>query len=400
MLPLIITAMILAVQRLREMAHGGRKLAKWTLIWYVGTTLVAIVHSTLFVSLLWRRLFRQVGAESLMTDAASQALIDEREEVEIYQVVVDMFDSFIPSNIVQATASNALLSVLVTAIVVGYLVEGADSIIIRLVKEVERIITIIITFLITLAPIGVFFLILSNLMRLDLADVGYNLGVLIGATIGQILFHLFFVLPLLYFLVVRKNPYALWIRCSQAWITAWGTASSAGTLPITMKCATERGVPTTVSRFTVPLGCLINMDGWVKRVNLMLTRSTAIYFPIVVVFMAQTQGIMLNPAEYVIVVLLSTLASIGVTPIPSASLVLIVMICGSIGLPVTGMYAVVVAIDWLLDRFRTAANVSGDLYAAVVMTKITGIEDSIEEQMSPEQAAAHAQAMYEREMGR
>ena len=126
--------------------------------------------------------------------------------------------------------------------------------------------------------------------------------------------------------------------------------------------------------------------------------STAIYFPIAVVFMAQTQGIQLNPAEYVIVVLLSTLASIGVTPIPSASLVLIVMIASSISLPVTGMYAVIVAIDWFLDRFRTATNVSGDLFAAGIVAKITGIVDSVEEQLTPEEAAAQAQDIYDREM--
>lgn len=253
--------MILAVQRLREMANGGRKLAKWTVLWYVGTTLVAIVHSTIMVSLVWRRLFREVGAESLLADAASQALIDERQKVAIHQVVVDMFDSFIPNNIVQATASNALLSVLITAIVIGYLVEGPQSIIIQLVKEIERIITIIITFLIKIAPIGVFFLILSNLMRLNLADVGINLGILIGSTIAQLMFHLLLMLPLGYFLIVRRNPYAMWIRCSQAWITAWGTASSAATLPVTMKCAIKEGVPVTIAKFSVPLGCLINMDG-------------------------------------------------------------------------------------------------------------------------------------------
>lgn len=113
--------------------------------------------------------------------------------------------------------------------------------------------------------------------------------------------------------------------------------------------------------------------------------------------MAATQGYTLNAAEYVIVVLLSTLASIGVTPIPSASLVLVVMICDSIGLPVTGMYGVVVAIDWFNDRFRTMTNVSGDIYAAAILQKLTGIEDDAEDQMTPEQAAAEAQAMYERE---
>jgi Na+/H+-dicarboxylate symporter len=125
--------------------------------------------------------------------------------------------------------------------------------------------------------------------------------------------------------------------------------------------------------------------------------STAIYFPIVIVFIAQTQGTTLDATQYVIVVLLSTLASIGVTPIPSASLVLMVMICNSINLPVTGMYGVVVAIDWFVDRFRTLTNVSGDIFAAGVLQRITGIEDDLEDQMDADSAAREAQAMYDRE---
>jgi Na+/H+-dicarboxylate symporter len=93
-----------------------------------------------------------------------------------------------------------------------------------------------------------------------------------------------------------------------------------------MKVVASHGIPNTISKFSVPLGCLINMDG------------TAIYFPLCVVFMAVTQGIHLTPADYVIVCLLSTLASIGTTPIPSSSLVLTVMIAGSVNVPVTGMY--------------------------------------------------------------
>ena len=128
-----------------------------------------------------------------------------------------------------------------------------------------------------------------------------------------------------------------------------------------------------------------------------LKSRTAVYFPIVIVFLAQTQGVTLSATQYVIVVLLSTLASIGVTPIPSASLVLMVMICNSINLPVTGMYAVVVAIDWFVDRFRTAVNVSGDLFAAGILAKLTGIVDDPEDQLDPDMAARQAQEMYERE---
>ena len=104
-------------------------------------------------------------------------------------------------------------------------------------------------------------------------------------------------------------------------------------------------------------------------------RRTAIYFPVVVTFLAETQGKSLNAGQYVLIVLLSTLSSIATTPIPSSSLVLTVMIANSVGIEMTGMYGVVVAIDWLLDRFRTAINVVGDLYACKVIEKLTGITD-------------------------
>lgn len=97
-------------------------------------------------------------------------------------------------------------------------------------------------------------------------------------------------------------------------------------------------------------------------------------------FLAATQGITLSPTDYVIIALLSTLASIGVSPIPSASLVLSIMIARSVDVEVTGMYAVIVAIDWFLDRFRTAVNVSGDLFASMIIWKMTKIEDSSEEE--------------------
>jgi Na+/H+-dicarboxylate symporter len=118
---------------------------------------------------------------------------------------------------------------------------------------------------------------------------------------------------------------------------------------------------------------------------LTLPRSTAIYFPMAVVFLASTQGITLTPVDYVLMVLLSTLSSIGTTPIPSSSLVLTLMIASSIGVPNTGMYAVIVAIDWFLDRFRTAINVSGDLFGTAIIEKMTGItdDDVREEDLNP-----------------
>ncbi|KAK0714416.1 Sodium:dicarboxylate symporter [Apiosordaria backusii] len=363
-LPLIICAMILAVQKLREMSTGGGAVvAKWAVSYYVLTTLLAIVHSTIAVAVGWIRLMQIMDAESLeVTNKDDKDMIKERSETQIHDVVKQMFESFIPQNIVKSLADDGLLAILVTSVIVGYLLKP-NSPLLKVVKEIEELITIVITWLIKAAPIGVFFLILPNLFKLDIASIAQNLGVLIGSSLVGMFLHLFMVLPLLFFLILRRNPYSYWMKNSPAWITAWGTASSAATLPVTMKCAKRTGIPDSLAKFTLPLGCLINMDG------------TAIYFPAVVVFLAATQGHELSGADYVIIVLLSTLASIGTTPIPSSSLVLTVMIATSVNVEITGMYAVVVAIDWFIDRFRTAVNVSGDLFAAPIIQKLAKVED-------------------------
>lgn len=161
-------------------------------------------------------------------------------------------------------------------------------------------------------------------------------------------------------------------------------------MPVTLQVAEERGIPNTVAQFTIPLGTLVNMDG------------TAIYFPTVVVFLAATQGMPLNAGDYAIIVLLASLSSIATTPIPSSSLVLTLIIAESVGIPITGMYAVVVAIDWFIDRFRTMVNVSGDLIASRIMAKLTGITDehssdfapaeTVQRVMSESGAAQHRQS--------
>ncbi|KAG4411376.1 hypothetical protein IFR04_015483 [Cadophora malorum] len=373
-LPLIITAMILAMQKLKDMTKGGPALAKWTIIYFVGTTFVAIFHSALLTGLVWSKLMTVADEDSLAVDGLStqsETLAETGEKAAVHEVVVQMFESFIPQNVVYALANDSLLAIVITSIVVGYLLKPGSHIL-RAVQEVETLIVIIITFLIKLAPIGVFFLILPNLFRLNIADIGFNLAILIAGALAMMALHVFVILPCIYLFVVRKNPWAYWFKNSRAWITAWGTASSAATLPVTIKCCQQRGLPDTVIKFLVPLGCLINMDG------------TAIYFPICVVFLAATQGITLTAVNYIIICLLSTLASIGTAPIPSSSLVLTVMIANSIDVPITGMFAVVVAIDWFLDRFRTALNVSGDMFAAAVVTKITGIKDFADDTGSEE----------------
>jgi Na+/H+-dicarboxylate symporter len=366
-LPLIVTAMIIAIQRLKELAGDSRKLATWTIGYYVLTTILAIAISITLTALVWAPRFTQADEESLEVTESDQETIDETPVYTISESVVNLFNSFISDNFVGSLAEAELLAVLVAAVVIGSLLKPGASLM-KAVYEIEEIVMKVVTFLIQAAPYGVFSLILSNLFKLDLETMGQNLGFLIAGALVNMFIHIWVVLPILFFALTRMNPYTYWLKCSAAWITAWGSASSAGTLPVTLKVVTERGVPTVISKFATPLGCLINMDG------------TAIYFPVAVTFLARTQGIDITPVQYIIVLCLSTLASIGTTPIPSASLVLIVMIAQSINVPLTGMFAVIVAIDWFLDRFRTALNVTGDCFAVKIIEIQTGIKDDVEEQ--------------------
>lgn len=242
------------------MSKGGGLLARWAIGYYVGTTILAIAHSILFVALIWSKLMREMDADSLNISEKDKELYEERQAVQIHTVVADMFNSLVTDNPVNSLAQGHFLAVLVAAVVVGYLLKPGGSLL-RGIHELDKLITTIITALIKMAPIGVFFLILPNLFRLNIATIGYNLGILIGGTLTGIFIQLFVVYPILYIAFVRKNPFTYWIKNSPAWITAWGTASSAATLPVTLRCVRKRGVPEPIVKFVVPLGTLINMDG-------------------------------------------------------------------------------------------------------------------------------------------
>jgi len=131
--------------------------------------------------------------DTIAVSEEEQADIDERGGMAPHDIVVQVFESFIPSNVASAVSNDELLAVLVSAVVVGCLIRGPDSSLLRAVREIEKIVMKIITFLIKLAPVGVFFLILSNLFKLDIADIGQNLGVLIGASLVNMAIHMFVV---------------------------------------------------------------------------------------------------------------------------------------------------------------------------------------------------------------
>jgi Na+/H+-dicarboxylate symporter len=191
----------------------------------------------------------------------------------------------------------------------------------------------------------------------ELAKVGkYSLTVLVG--LGA---HGVIVLPLLLLLVARRNPWLYARNMGQALTTAFSTASSSATLPVTMECVEEKnGVSPASGDLVLPVGATINMDG------------TALYEAVAAIFIAQSYGIPLGFGDQLIIFFTATLAAVGAAGIPEAGLVTMVLVLQSVGLPLEGIGAIL-AVDWFLDRFRTTVNVWGDAVGAAVVERVVGL---------------------------
>ena len=168
-------------------------------------------------------------------------------------------------------------------------------------------------------------------------------------------------LPAIYWMFTKKNPYKFMYQMSQALLTAFSTASSSATLPVTMETAQKAGVSKKSTDFVLPLGATINMDG------------TALYEAAAAIFIAQAIGFHLTLTQQVIIAVTATLAAIGAAGIPEAGLVTMLIVLNAVGLPIEYV-GLILSVDWLLDRFRTAANVFGDSIGAAVVEMAIPVE--------------------------
>merc|ERR1711863_56630 len=212
------------------------------------------------------------------------------------------------------------------------------------------------TWVIYMAPVGVFFLIGGQILEMkDFSVVAGQLGLYFMTVLVGLFVHGFVVLPIIFSVCTRQLPFRFIANMTNAFTTAFGTASSSATLPVTMNLLEEKnGVDPRISRFVLPIGATINMDG------------TALYEAVSALFTAQLRGIELTGGQVVTVSITATAASIGAAGIPSAGLVTMVMVLQTVGLP-TSDIGLLLTLDWLLDRFRTAINVLGDAIGAGIV---------------------------------
>ncbi|XP_022242936.1 excitatory amino acid transporter 2-like isoform X2 [Limulus polyphemus] len=213
------------------------------------------------------------------------------------------------------------------------------------------------------SPFGIMSLIIGKIMDIkDLAQTAQQLGLYMLTVITGLVIHAGLTLPLLFFVITKKNPLTFMKGMLQAWITALGTASSAATLPITFRCLEENNhIDKRVTRFVLPVGATVNMDG------------TALYEAVAAIFIAQMNGIELAAGQVIAVSLTATAASIGAASVPSAGLVTMLLVLSAVGLP-TKDITMIVAVDWLLDRLRTSINVLGDAFGAGIVDHLSKAE--------------------------
>merc|ERR1719468_491683 len=212
---------------------------------------------------------------------------------------------------------------------------------------------VITTWVINLAPIGVFFLIGGQVLGTnDFGVVLNQLGWYFTTVMLGLFFHGFIVLPIILTVFTRQLPFRFIANMTNAFTTAFGTGSSSATLPVTISLLEEKNnVDPRICRFVLPIGATINMDG------------TALYEAVAAIFISQINAMELSFGQILAVSITATAASIGAAGIPQAGLVTMVMVLETVGLPAEDV-TIILAVDWLLDRFRTAINVLGDSIGA------------------------------------
>lgn len=274
---------------------------------------------------------------------------------------VAKFVSSLFMNPIAAMSQGHVMGIIVFAILVGVaLVVGGQRYraTLSLFQEFFDLSLLILDWIMRLAPFGIAAL-LTKLIATQNIDVLTSLIGFVSIIMGTLVFHGLIVLPLVLYLVTQMTPWTLFRGAKEALITALATSSSAATMPVTMRCTEQNlKVSPSVTGFVIPLGSHLNMDG------------TALYEAAAALFVANLTGIELSILQQLTVCLTAMVAAIGAPGLPSAGMVTMIMVLQSVGLPVEAI-AILLPVDRILDTFRTALNVEGDIVSCLVVQKIS-----------------------------
>jgi len=345
--PLVFVSLVCGTCSLSDPSKLGRLGGKSILL-YLTTTAIAI---TLAIGL--ALLVSPGVSESVVmtTDATFSA----KQAPSLTQVLINIM----PSNPIDAMAQGNMLQIIVFALLFGIsisLAGDAGKRIANFFSDLNEVVMKLVVILMNLAPYGVFFLMAKLFSEISL-DVILQLLQYFLVVLGALGIHALVTYPTILKLLTGLSPVIFIRKMRDAALFAFSTASSNATMPVTLDTVTKKmGVDNSVASFTVPLGATINMDG------------TAIMQGVATVFIAQVYSVDLTIADYLMVILTATLASIGTAGVPGVGLIMLAMVLQQVGLPVEGI-ALIIGVDRLLDMTRTAVNVTGDSMVTVIVAK-------------------------------
>lgn len=334
--PLVVFSVMAGVVSLQDVKKVGVIGGK-TVAFYMVTTACAVAIGLFFANVM--------HVSGGYTMPASELSYEAKESPSFIDTLVNIF----PSNFFQPMADATMLQILVIALIFGFGIIAAGKKaepVQRFVEGMNEVCLKIMHGIICFAPFGVFGLIVPVIAS-NGADVLLPLLWLIIVAYLAMVVHLVVVYSGMVKAIARMNPVKFFKGIAPAFLFAFSSASSVGTLPLNMDCTRKMGASKEMTSFVLPLGATINMDG------------TAIYQGVCAIFIAQVFGIDLSIQQQLIIVLTTVLASIGTAGVPGSGMIMLAMVLTSVNLPVEGI-ALVAGVDRILDMMRTALNITGD----------------------------------------
>ena len=360
--PLITSSIIIGVAGIGAGGNLGR-LGGRTLLFYATTTLAAIIVGLLIINVVGPGFVDGEPAGELLALDDAGADIAARVEGKGPGDVANVFLRMVPPNIVAAAADGQMLGLIFFSLLFGFFMTKVDhdyaEPLFRFWDGVFHVMMRMTEWIMKFAPIGVFGLVAAVIAK---AGFGAAQPLLIFAICVAValFFHTFITLSIFLRVAAGISPWKMLQAMAPAMLTAFSTASSSATLPVTMDCVEKNaGVSNRISSFVLPLGATVNMNG------------TALYECAAALFLAQAYGLELTLGIQFSIVVIALMTSIGVAGVPSASLVAIAIILAAVGLPVEAI-GVLMVFDRILDMMRTSVNIYGDACAAAIVAKLEG----------------------------
>lgn len=352
-IPLILSSLISGIANIGTGSSLGR-LGMKTFGYYIMTSLLAILTGLVLVNLLQPGL----GAD-LNFSQEVEGLVEKQRSVR--EILIDI----VPTNIFESFTHSHMLSIIFFAMLFGFFItkinKAPGQVLTKAFNAIFDVMMKMTMFIIKFTPLGIFGIVAKVVAdQDDLIELGARMGVYMITVIAALTIHFFITLPLIAKYVGKIKPFKHMKNMATPLLTAFSTSSSGATLPLTIQAVEDNsGVSNKISSFTLPLGATINMDG------------TALYECIAAMFIAQAYGVDLTVFQQFIIVITALLASIGAAAIPMAGLIMITVILTAIQLPLEGV-GLILAVDRILDMFRTATNVWSDSCGAAIIAKSEG----------------------------